>query len=345
MAERGKTLGFHNHLFYRARRGKKICAPRRAASVHLQMRTVYAINFIMISAQGKPARVVLLLAFIFVFASPAFVSAAQQRVKVVASIPPLADFARQVGGDKVDVALLLPPGASPHTFEPSPRVMQEIASARIFIKIGAGLEFWADKLIAAANRNILLVDCSEGVDLIRDAAHDHGGLHGADPHYWLDPVICLKVVTRIENALIAADPGNAALYRKNAAAYRERLVALDREIAASIKTFRTMEYITFHSAWNYFSRRYGLKVAGVIEESPGKEPSPRHIGAILRALKKMKTKVVFAEPQFSPKIAEAIAREGGGRVLFLDPEGGLKGRETYIDLIRYNVSMMEKAMK
>ncbi len=314
---------------------------------YLQMRVVYAINSIMISMQGKPARVILLLAFIFAFVSPAFVSAAQQKVKVVVSIPPLADFARQVGGDKVDVVLLLPAGASPHTFEPSPRVMQEISRGRIFIKIGAGLEFWADKLIASANRNILVVDCSEGIDLIRYAGHnhDHGEQGGADPHYWLDPVLCLSVLTRIEDALVAADAANASLYRKNAAAYRDRLVALDREIAGRVASFRQKEYVTFHSAWNYFSRRYGLTVAGVIEESPGKEPSPKHIGRILAAVRKMKTRVVFAEPQFNAKVAEAIAREGDGRVLFLDPEGGLKGRETYIDLMRYNVSMMEKAMR
>jgi len=271
--------------------------------------------------------------------------AAQQRLRVVASIAPLADFARQVGGDRVSVVRLLPPGASPHTFEPSARVMQQIADAALFIKIGAGLEFWADRMISAANKKITVVDCSQGIELIRDTEHTHDGRGAADPHYWLDPVICIKVVSRIEAAFVSADPANAAYYGRNASACRERLAALDREIAKRVETFRSREYVTFHSAWAYFSRRYGLRVAGVIEESPGREPTPKQIGRILDALRKMKVRVVFAEPQFSPRVAEAIAKEAGGRVLMLDPEGGQKGRETYVELMRYNISVMEQALK
>lgn len=276
--------------------------------------------------------------------------ASGEKMKVVVSISPLADFAREVGGEKVDVSLLLPPGASPHTFEPTPRTMQEISRAKIFLKIGAGLEFWADRLIVAAGRSIITVDCSKGVELIRghahdeDHAHNHEGMQGVDPHFWLDPVISIGIIKKIEDAFSKTDPANSAYYGKNAAAYISRLSSLDREIAAKVKTFRTREYITFHSAWSYFSRRYGLKVAAVIEESPGKEPSAKQIGKILEVLRNMKTRVVFAEPQFSPKIAEAIAREAGGRVLFLDPEGA-KGREAYIDLMHYNLSIMEEAMR
>ncbi|MGE5299401.1 MAG: metal ABC transporter substrate-binding protein [Acidobacteriota bacterium] len=276
-------------------------------------------------------------------------SASDNKLRVVASITPLADFARQVGGEKVQVALLLPPGASPHTFEPTPRTMQEISQAKIFIRIGAGLEFWADRLIAAAAPAIKTVDCSRGVELLGghvngpDREHD-SDVAGADPHIWLDPIICIGIIRKIEDAFSGADPSNSSYYKRNAAVYISKLSALDREIAERVKTFRTREYVTFHPAWNYFSKRYGLKVAAVIEESPGKEPSAKHIDKILRLIKKMKTRVVFAEPQFSPKIAEAIAKEAGGRVLFLDPEG-TKGRESYIALMHYNLSVMEQAMK
>jgi zinc transport system substrate-binding protein len=270
--------------------------------------------------------------------------AAQGKLKVVASIAPLADFARQVGKDRVDVLLLLPPGASPHTYEPVPRTVQEISKAKIFVEIGAGLEFWADRLIAAAAKGITTVTCSDGIQLIRGEDHDHA-LSNVNPHIWLDPVICMKIVDRIAAAFAAADPANAAFYRNNAVAYVSRLGALDREIAQTVKTFRTREYVTFHPAWDYFARRYGLRVAGVIEEAPGKEPTPRYVQHILDEVRKMKTKVIFAEPQFSPRIAEAIAREAGARVLMLDPIGGGKGRETYIALMKYNLAMMEKAMK
>lgn len=290
---------------------------------------------------------VMFFAFLSVLISD--VSYAAQKIKVVASIAPLADFARQVGGEKVEVTLLLPPGASPHTYEPPPRMSQEIAKARVFVKIGAGLEFWADKLVSATAPGVVTVTCSEGVDLIRiddhDHGHDHKGTAGVDPHIWLDPLISVTIIGKIEKAFSKIDPQNSSYYKNNASAYIAKLSALDREIAERVKTFRTKEYVTFHPAWNYFSRRYGLRVVGVIEESPGKEPTPKHLGRLLQTIRGFKTKVIFAEPQFSTRTAEAIAREAGAQVLILDPEGGQKGRETYIDMMRYNISTMERAMK
>lgn len=286
--------------------------------------------------------------FFFVLVSLFFntVEASADKMKVVATITPLADFARQVGGTRVDVTLLLPAGASPHTYEPTPKAVQEISKAKIFIRIGAGLEFWADKLVSAAARDLIIVTCSEGISLIKGEEHDHGhALSNVDPHIWLDPVICVKVIKKIEDAFSRADPSNSSFYKKNASEYIARLTSLDREISEKVSTFRTKEYITFHSAWNYFSKRYGLRVAGVIEEGPGKEPSARHINEILRLIRGLKTRVVFAEPQSSTRIAEVIAKEAGAQVLILDDLGGQKGRETYLDLMRYNLAVMEKAFR
>jgi zinc transport system substrate-binding protein len=267
-----------------------------------------------------------------------------EKIKVIASIAPLADFVKQVGGERVDVKLLLPPGASPHVYEPTPKTMKDVTDARVFVKIGAGLEFWAEKIIkASGNKRLIIVDSSTGVSLIREA-HSHS-LLSADPHIWLDPVIAVGIVTKIEMALIEADPQGAGFYKQNAFIYKKKLFQLDKEISEKVKTFRIKEYITFHPAWNYFSKRYGLRVAGVIEESPGKEPGPKHIANIIREINRIGSRVVFVEPQFNPKIAEAVAKESGARVLFLDPIGGLKGRETYIDMMRYNITVMESVMK
>jgi ABC-type Zn uptake system ZnuABC Zn-binding protein ZnuA len=147
-------------------------------------------------------------------------------------------------------------------------------------------------------------------------------------------VIAAGIVTKIERALIEADPNNAEHYKKNAALYREKLRLLDREISGRVKALRTKEYVTFHSAWNYFSKRYGLRVAGVIEESPGKEPSPKHMARIIKEIKRIGSKAVFVEPQFNPKIAEVIAKESGAKVVYLDPFEGKEGRDTYIDMMR-----------
>ena len=287
--------------------------------------------------------------FFFLFLPFHTVPASGDKIKVVASITPLADFVKQVGGDHVAVTLLLPPGASPHTYEPTPKIVREISQARIFFKIGSGLEFWADRLIKTAAVSIDVVDSSSGVELIRyTSSNKHDGhQHSAttDPHIWLDPVICIEIIGKIETALSKNDPANASFYKNNASMYREMLRKLDKEIAEKTKLFRTREYVTFHPAWNYFSKRYDLKVAAVIEEGPGKDPSPRHIRKIIEELKKLNTRVVFAEPQFSPKIAETIAKEAGGQVLFLDPVGGQKDKETYIKMMHYNLSIMETALK
>jgi len=267
-----------------------------------------------------------------------------EKIKVIASIAPLADFTKQVGGERVDVKLLLPPGASPHIYEPTPKAMKDVSNARVFVKIGAGLEFWAEKIIkASGNKRLIIVDSSSGVSLIRET-HSHSSL-SADPHIWLDPVIAVGIVTKIEKALIEADPQGTQFYKQNAFIYKKKLFQLDKEISKKVKTFRIKEYVTVDPAWNYFSKRYGLRVAGVIEESPGKEPSPKHIANIIREINRIGSRVVFVEPQFNPKIAEAVAKESGARVLFLDPIGWQKGRGTYIDMMRYNVSVMEGVMK
>ena len=270
-----------------------------------------------------------------------------EKLKVIASITPLADYSRQVGGDKVEVILLLPPGASPHTYEPTPKAMKNVSDARVFVKIGLGLEFWAEKIIrSSGQKNLIIVVSSSDVPLITYNEKGHSqGSSGADPHIWLDPVIAKSIVTKIEKAFAEADPQNTEYYMQNASIYREKLSRLDKEITDKVKTLRVKEYVTFHPAWNYFSKRYGLTVAGVIEESPGKEPGPKHIEKIIREIKRIGSKVVFVEPQFNPKIAEVIAKECGARVVYLDPIGGQKGRETYIDMMRYNIAVMENVMK
>jgi len=274
------------------------------------------------------------------------------KIIVVVSISPLGDMVRQVGGDRVQVDFMVPPGASPHTFEPKPSDMTRVHNSRLFVIVGAGLEFWAEKAIrSAGGKDLKVLTLSDGLPLVygTDSHDDHHRSQGrsADPHVWLDPQLTKEMVNSIARALMELDPSHGRYFRENAERFKREIDSLDAFIAGKVKTFRTKEYVTFHSAWNYFSRRYGLKVAGVIEESPGKEPSPKHIARLINEVKRTGARVVFAEPQFSPKLAEVIAREAGAKVLFLDPNGGpgLPGRDTYIGLMRYNLSVLEGAMK
>ncbi|MBI3592949.1 MAG: zinc ABC transporter substrate-binding protein [Nitrospirae bacterium] len=278
------------------------------------------------------------------------------QIKVVVSIHPLADITKQIGRQRVIVKTLLPPAASPHTFEPTPKDMMELWDAGIFVKIGAGLEFWAEKMVqAVSNRKLIVLDLSKDMPLIYSAhEHNHERDHSAgkigrqaDPHYWLDPVLVKNMADRIAGSLTRIDPAGGDFYKANAEAYKKELDFLNQEIKRKADRFMTKEYVTFHRAWDYFSKRYGLRVAGVIEESPGREPTPKDIAHIISELKRFRAKVVFAEPQFNPRIAEAVAKEAGARVLFLDPIGSPNApdRDTYIKIMQYNISQMERAMR
>jgi len=296
------------------------------------------------------------------------------KIPVVASIVPLGDFCRQLGGERVEVQVLIPPGASPHVFEPPPSVVARAAQARLFVYIGAGLEPWAEKLLKSRDtKNLEVVEAVQGLPLITEAGehhhhgvdgkehhqqqpessakeahhdHEHLGHEAGNPHVWLDPVLAQDICRRISAALIRLDPGHRQDYEARRDRYLQELAALDKEIENRVSTFRIREFVCFHPSFAYLARRYGLKEAGVIELSPGREPTPRHLQRIVQAIKKYGIKMVFAEPQLNPQVAEVIAREAGVKVLFLDPVGGRPPNgEDYLKLMRHNLGVMSQAMK
>ena len=290
-----------------------------------------------------------------------------EKLQVIASIFPIADMARQVGSNDVEVTTVVPAGASPHTFEMKPSLVKTFASAKVFLMIGAGLEFWADQLIQSSGQKLKPVVLSDGMTLIRSAdphhaesvkevplasnksAHtEHAHSHdGGNPHVWLDPHLAKTMVTRIQEAFSIADPAHAFEYESRAKVYLGRLDTLDRDIADTVNQFKTRQVISFHASWDYFAARYGLTLTGVIEKTPGRNPTPREIAGIVSSIHKFDIRAVFTEPQFSPKVADVIAREAGVKVLILDPLGGetLPGRNTYIGLMTYNLQIMKEAMQ
>jgi zinc transport system substrate-binding protein len=264
------------------------------------------------------------------------------RLPVTASIAPLADFARQVGGDHVGVITLVPPGASPHTFEPIPSQVAQMARARLLVINGVGLECWAGRLVEGAdNPELVVVDTSQGIDILERDGDGSGG----NPHIWLDPQNAIVQVSHIRDALIQADPAHADDYRASAQRYVQELGTLDQEIADEVATWSKREFIAFHPAWVYFARRYGLKQAAVIEAAPGREPSPAEVARIIETARRIGAKAIFAEPQFSPKAAQTLAEESGAQVLFLDPLGSSLRDPCYLNLMRYNVAQMANALR
>jgi len=286
------------------------------------------------------------------------------KLLVAATILPLGDFCQHLGGDLVQVQVLIPPGASPHVFEPAPSVMARASRARVFVYIGAGLEPWATKLLRARGpEDLVVVEAAHGVPLLGMAAHHHdeGGAkahheaekaeahegHSAgNPHIWLDPVLAQEICRQIAGAFMQADPGHRAQYEANLREYLAALAALDQEIKTHAQSWRLRDYVTFHPAFSYFARRYGLHEVGTIEAAPGREPTPRHLRDLLAAIRRTQIKVVFAEPQLNPRVAEVIAQEAGVRVLRLDPVGGMPPYGSdYLKLMRYNLAMLDQALK
>lgn len=297
------------------------------------------------------------------------------KIPVVASIIPLGDFCRQLGGDAVEVQVLIPPGASPHVFEPPPSVIAKAAQARVFVYIGAGLEPWAAKLLSSRNpEGLAVVEAAQGLPLIQEVAghhHPHEA-NAADsraphqrsaesrsgaasksethisgnPHIWLDPVLAQEICLKIAAALIQVDPERRQTYEANLKNYLKELARLHQEILKRVTTWSLKDYVCFHPAYTYFAKRYGLREVGVIEVAPGREPTPRHLHKIVEAIRHYGIRVVFAEPQLSPRVAEVIAQEAGVKVLMLDPIGGRPPYgENYLQMMRYNLNTLEEAMK
>lgn len=264
----------------------------------------------------------------------------QERITVVASIPPLADFVAQVGGERVEVVTMIPPGSNPHLYEPTAAQMVALSRARLLVLNGAGLEFWAPQVIEAAqNPDLKVVTLSQGMILRPEGDTEH-----LNPHLWLSPKRAMVYVERIRDALIEVDPDGERIYRANAARYLDELKALDAEIEEAVAHFRTRQVIIY-PAWDYFLADYGLTAAAYVEPYPGKEPSPEYIAQVVETVRRTGARAVFTRTQFPPQAAETIAAETGARLLPLDPLGGVPPRVHYLDLMRWNLAQFQRGLE
>jgi zinc transport system substrate-binding protein len=254
------------------------------------------------------------------------------RIPVIASFYPLYEFTRRIGGDGVDVRNLVPPGVSPHDFEPSAQDVATLHGARVLVYNGAGFEPWVEKLLPALPDSLERVDTTAGLPLLEgradDSAHGTAGrgrreAARADPHVWLDPLLAQRQARRILEALATVDPARQEAYRANAASLEADLAALHGRIAARLQTCRQRTIVTAHAAFSYFARRYGLRMIAISGLSPEAEPSPIRLRQVLHQIRQHRVRVIYFETLVSPKVAQTIAREIGARTLVLDPVEGL----------------------
>lgn len=308
------------------------------------------IKFLQMGIKGKSQWLVTLtLILLLFFASPvAFggcetTSDISEEIGVVVSIMPQADFVESVGGEKVKVTVMVPQNADPHTYEPKPGQMKALSTAKMYAKVGSGIEFeliWMDKLVKT-NQDMLVVDCAKDVQLIELADEDghedeaHGNI---DPHIWASPLNAKVMVQNICEGLIHIDPGNTTYYKENRDTYLQSLAQLDEDIRDGLSGVRNRKFLVYHPAFGYFAHQYDLTMMAIEEQ--GKEPTAAGIAHLIQQAKKDDIKVVFASPQFNPQSAEVIANAIGGRVVFVDVLA-----KDYIANMRFLLGELVQAME
>ncbi len=246
------------------------------------------------------------------------------KINVVVSIMPLAEFAEKVGRDKASVSVMVPPGASPHTYEPTPGQLVKLSKAKLYVKVGSPIEFelvWLDKILSA-NKDIFVVDVSYGIEfmnVVYKHNHEQNEHHyiGDDPHIWLSPKNAKIMVENIYNGFVSIDLDNKEYYLENKRSYLKELDELDLEIEVLLADKINRRFMVYHPSWAYFARDYNLEQIPI--EKGGKEPTARSIQFLIEQARIQNIRVIFASPQFNTESAEVIAREIKGQVVLIDP--------------------------
>ncbi|KPU27156.1 hypothetical protein TR13x_06230 [Caloranaerobacter sp. TR13] len=276
----------------------------------------------------------------------------EDKLKVYASIYPMYDFANNIGKDKIELHLMIPPGAQPHDWEPTAKLMTKLENADVFIYNGVMLEPWAEKLLNTIdNKNLIVVKASENVELINvqdhyiheheeEKKHHHGEY---DPHVWLDPIRAMKQAENIKNAFIKADYKNKDFYEKNFKEFAEKLRALDEKYKIELSKVKNREIVVSHAAFGYMANRYGLIQIAIRGLNPEEEPSAAKLSEIADIMKDKKIKYIYFETLTSPRLAEVLAREVGAKTAVLNPIGGLTKEE--MDLGKDYLKTMEENLE
>ncbi len=258
-----------------------------------------------------------------------------QTVDVTVSILPQEYFVKKIGGDLVDVNVMVEPGSEPATYEPKPQQFKALNDAEAYISIGVPFEnAWMGR-IRGVNPNMLIIDSAQGIEKMEMVEHHHHGHeehhhhghekdhhHGhteetLDPHIWLSPQLVKLQAENIYQGLVQIDPDNKTEYKSNLAEFLKEIDKLDQQISQNLAGIKNRKFIVFHPAWGYFARDYNLIQIPI--EVEGQEPSASELAALVTEAKEENIKVIFAQYQFNSQDAQTIAREIKGEVVFIDP--------------------------
>ncbi|MGZ5875952.1 MAG: metal ABC transporter substrate-binding protein [Bradyrhizobium sp.] len=268
---------------------------------------------------------------------------AQDRLNVVASFSILGDFVKNVGGERVDVTTLVGPDGDVHVYTPAPADARKVADAKLLVINGLGLEGWLPRLLQASGGKAPILTATKGIAPLKLGSD-------ADPHAWQSVANAKKYVANIRDALIAADPADAEVFRKDAETYLAKLDALDGEVRRAVKQIpeRRRKVISTHDAFGYFASTYGIQFIAPLGVSTESEASARDIAGIVAQIKAEKIPAVFLENISDPRLIRRISAETGARVggtLFSDSLTSEKGdAPTYIDMVRHNIKALTTAL-
>jgi ABC-type Zn uptake system ZnuABC Zn-binding protein ZnuA len=267
------------------------------------------------------------------------------RLSVVATTTVFADIVRNVGGDRVSVASIIPAGAGPEDYEPKPDDAKKLVGADLIVSNGVGLDGFLDRLMTAAGEgSATRLVLGDGIPPILVDGEPN-------PHFWLDPsLVAGHYVPSIVAALSKLDPAGAATYQANATAYLGQVDAMDTANKAKLDTIPAVDrkLVTFHDAFPYFARHYGFELIGVILPNVGQEPSASDLAALVQKVKAAGVKAVFSEAQFSPQLAHTLAQEAGVTsvvtTLYNDALGPPPA-DTYLKMMAWNVDQIVSALR
>jgi ABC-type Zn uptake system ZnuABC Zn-binding protein ZnuA len=271
-------------------------------------------------------------------------------VTVVTTTTVFADLVARVGGSRVDVHALVPRGADVHTFDPAPADARAISTAKLIVMNGLGLDDWLIGVVrdaGATNTPLLqLGDALPGADLIAADASEGGD---TNPHLWMDVKYARGYAALIAAQLAAVDPAGKPGYDANLAAYDLELASLDTSIRAQFAALpaESRRVVSFHDAFPYFARAYGLEIIGVIVPAPGQDPSAGEIAALIQAIRDSHVKAVLSEAQFDDRLVRTIADETGAKVVsdLYDDSLGDPPIDSYVEMMKWDADKLTQALK
>lgn len=302
----------------------------------------------------KTALIVLLLAWTMLLFGGCAAQGAGQQVNILTTFYPMYIFTLNIadGIDGVSVQNMADQSIGClHDYQLQTRDMVALEEADALVINGGGMEQFMDKVISLRS-DLPVITASEGIEMLPLSGHEHAHAHEEEAcdevnaHVWLDPLLAVRQIENIAEGLCAADPAHADAYRANAAAYALRIEALYQDMKAQLAPVSGMKIVTFHEAFPYFARAFGIEIAGVIEHEQGEEPGTREIAETCDLVKALGVKALFVEPQYPQKAAETIARETGAGLYRLDPVvSGDSSKESYELIMRENARVLLEALK